>query len=93
MKITLDITERLYMAAKIRAVERGETLNQVILNALEKTLRETAPPALTRPPTFRERRRLLPEFERMLNADRLSAGTEPTALISEDRTARSDALL
>jgi hypothetical protein len=93
MKTTIDIPVPLYMAAKIRAVERGKTLNQVVLDALEKSLGETAPPTLTRPPTFGERRHLLPEFERMLNQDGLSAGTDSTAMISEDRTARSDALL
>lgn len=85
MKTTLDIPEPIYLAAKIRAVERGKTLNQVVLDALEKTLDETAPPTLTRPPTFGERRRLLPEFERMLNEDVLSAGTDATALIGMDR--------
>ena len=79
MKTTIDIPVPLYMAARIRAVE--------------KNLGETSPPTLTRLPTFGKHRRLLPEFERMLNQDGLSTGTDSIALISGDRTARDDALL
>lgn len=38
MKTTIDIPEALYKKAKIRAVETGQTLKQIVLTSLEKEL-------------------------------------------------------
>ena len=39
MKTTIDIPEPLYKQVKIRAVERGQTLKQVVLDALHRELK------------------------------------------------------
>ena len=38
MKKTIDIPESLYKRAKIRAIERGKTLKQIVLASLEREL-------------------------------------------------------
>jgi len=91
MKTTIDIPEPLYKRAKIRAVERGETLKTLVLRALEQDLGggQTTPPE--KPRTFSERRRLLHEFERASKAGLLRPAPgdrDSTELISEDRDAR-----
>lgn len=64
MKTTIDIPERLYKRAKIRAIERGQTLKQIVLTSLEK---ELATPATVEEPrsSYWGNRQLLPEFARL----------------------------
>lgn len=91
VKTTIDIPEPLYKQAKIRAVERGQTLRVLMLSALERELGNAGSLPAERPKTFAERRRLLPEFVRASNAGLLrpaSGERDVTALISEDRDAR-----
>jgi hypothetical protein len=95
VKTTIDIPEPLYKQAKIRAVERGETLRTLVVRALERDLDRDEGALRERTKTFAERRRLLPEFEAAIRrgALRAKAGTDVTQLISEDRNSREDALL
>ena len=90
MKTTIDIPEPLYKAAKIRAVERGQSLKQIVLRSLEREL--NAPPAGDPPPVSRwARRRLLPEFTRLEAAGAFAphpAHRDITDLISDYRDGR-----
>lgn len=64
MKTTIDIPDDLYKKVKIRAVERGQTLKQIVLESLEKELDST--PALGEPQvSYWARRKLHPEFARL----------------------------
>lgn len=70
MKTTIDIPEPLYKAAKIRAVEYGQTLREVVVAALERDLRgsEAEEPAA---PYF-ARRTLRPGFEKLVGTGALA---------------------
>lgn len=92
MKTTIDIPEPLYRKAKIRAVETGTTLRQIVLSSLTKEL-EPAESTTVTGQTFGERRKLRPEFQRLMEAGAFSGGTDSTIIISEDRSSREDALL
>ena len=92
MKTTIDIPESLYKKAKIRAIETGQTLKQIVLTSLTKELEPVSPsPAAGQ--SFMERRKLLPAYEAALKAGAFSGGTDSTQMISEDRSSREDALL
>jgi len=91
MKTTIDIPEPLHRKAKIRAVETGSTLKQIVLTSLTKELETTdAIPVPGQP--FMERSRLRPGYEASLKAGAFSGGTDSTVIISEDRSSREDAL-
>ena len=92
MKTTIDIPEALYRRAKIRAVETGRTLKELVLNSLEREL-SPASSGLPTGRSFGERRQLRPEFQRLMESGALGGGTDSTDLISEDRSSREDALL
>jgi uncharacterized protein YggE len=87
VKTTIDIPEALYKKAKMRAVERGQTLKQVVLGALEHELEPSA--RVEEAPTSAwARRKLRPEFQALWESGALSGGTDSTAIISEERDAR-----
>jgi hypothetical protein len=92
VKTTIDIPEALYRRAKIRAVETGRTLKELVLNSLEREL-SPASSGLATGRSFGERRQLRPEFQRLMESGALGGGTDSTILISEDRSSREDALL
>ncbi len=92
MKTTIDIPDTLYKEAKIRAVQTGQTMRSLVLNALAREL-EGSPPDTDEGKSFWERRKLLPEYETALKAGAYSAGADSAAMISEDRSSREDALL
>lgn len=90
MKTTIDIPEPLYKAAKIRAIETGRTLRQVVLTSLERELARTAE-GEEAPKTFAEKRRLLPEFVRLQAEGAFTprpGDRDITDLISDDRDGR-----
>ncbi len=91
MKTTIDIPEPLYRKAKIRAVETGTTLKQIVLTSLTKEL-EPRDASSTESQSFIERRKLQPGYEAALKAGAFSGGTDSTVIISEDRSSREDAL-
>lgn len=91
MKTTIDIPESLYKRAKIRAVEHGQTLRQLVLISLEREL-EAPKSAKEDPAAYWANRKLLPEYEAALKSGALSGGTDSAAIISEDRDSREDAL-
>ncbi len=87
MKTTIDIPEVLYKKAKIRAVERGQTLKQIVLESLEKELE--SPTAVEEAPSpYWANRPLLAEFKKHWESGELSGGTDSTEMISDDRDAR-----
>jgi hypothetical protein len=90
MKTTIDIPEPLYRRAKIRAVETGRTLKDLVLTSLEKELDPSSTAQAS--PTW-SNRKLRPDFEAALKAGAFSGGTDSTVIISEDRTSRENALL
>jgi hypothetical protein len=90
LKTTIDIPELLYKKAKICAIERGQSLKQVVLSALENNLAE--PATITRKVPYFARRKISPEFARLQarSAFRRKPGDRDiTELISEDREDRS----
>ena len=90
MKTTIDIPEPLYKKAKIRAVERGTTMRGLVLEALERVLESAPEPDGG---TFLERRRLVPEYRKAMEAGAFRGGTDSADIISEDRSSRDDSLL
>ena len=86
MKTTIDIPESLYKRAKIRAIERGQTLKQIVLTSLEREL-DPSPISPEPPASHWANRKLLPEYEAALKAGAFSGGTDSTIIISEDRDA------
>lgn len=87
MKTTIDIPEALYKRAKIHAIETGRTLKDIVLGSLEKELAATP----TETPTWANRK-LLPEFQHLMESGALSGGTDSTILLSEERSSREEAL-
>ena len=90
MKTTIDIPEMLYKKAKIRAIESGQTLKQIVLTSLEREL-ETAAEMRTTPTSPWANRKLLPAFARLQAAGAFGLGPgdrDITELISEDREDR-----
>jgi hypothetical protein len=87
MKTTIDIPDELYKKAKIRAIEQGLTLKQVVLTALKRELGVS--PFLQEPTAlYWANRKLLPEFEaaQKAGAYRPNLGDRDiTELISNDR--------
>lgn len=91
VKTTIDIPEALYKKAKIRAVERGQTLKHLVIDSLAKELEGGSEPEPG--PSFLEKRKLLPAYEAAFKAAAFSGGTDSAIMISEDRSSREDALL
>ncbi|MDH4410419.1 MAG: hypothetical protein QE273_12455 [Verrucomicrobiales bacterium] len=84
MKTTIDIPEALYKRAKIRAVETGQTLKQIVLTSLEKELSpQTAVAEET--VSYWAKRKLLPGFKEYWESDGLDGGPDSTRIISEGR--------
>lgn len=92
VKTIIDIPDPLYKKAKIRAVETGRTLKQLVLTSLEKELDPPPSPPEQEPLTWANRK-LLPAYEAALKAGAFSGGTDSTVIVSEDRSSREDALL
>lgn len=90
MKTTIDIPELLYKKAKIRAIERGQTLKQIVLTSLQREINSTTADLPTEKPSW-VNRKLLPEFARLqaTGAFKSKPGDRDiTDLISEDRDDR-----
>lgn len=67
MKTTIDIPEPLLKKAKIRAIELGQSLKQVVLTALEHDL-ETPEKVAEAPVSYWANRKVTPEFKRLMDA-------------------------
>ena len=89
MKTTIDIPEPLFKRAKIRAVERGQTLKELVLVSLHREL--DGPDVVAEPSaSYWANRKLLPEYENAVKAGafRPAPGDKDiTDLISEERDA------
>jgi hypothetical protein len=92
MKTTIDIPESLYKRAKIRAIQDGITLKQMVLNALERQLNSADVREATDHPYWSQRL-LRPGYAEALKTGAFARGTDSTAIISEDRSSREKALL
>jgi hypothetical protein len=91
MKTTIDIPDALYKRARIRAIERGKTLKQIVLASLERELDAPDTGEPERPASFFQKRKLLPEFSRLEAAGGFKPGPadrDVTELISQDRDGR-----
>ena len=85
MKTTIDIPEALYKKAKIRAVERGQTLKQIVLTGLEKEL--ASPLAMEEnQASYWANRKLRPGYRKMLESGALKPkpGSRPIDEIVEE---------
>lgn len=77
MKTTIDIPEPLYKKVKIRAIERGVTLKEIVLASLEREM-ESPPPTPVQPAGSRwVNRKLRPAYRQMMESGALkpSAGS------------------
>lgn len=93
MKTTIDIPDSLYKKAKILAIERGQTLKQVVLDSLEAELKtpKNSAKVAKEPKSYGANRKLLPDFARLqaAGAFRPKPGDRDISeLISEDREDR-----
>ncbi|MFA6287661.1 MAG: hypothetical protein WC661_09785 [Opitutaceae bacterium] len=87
MKTTIELPEDLYRRAKIRTVEQGCTLNDLIVKALVHEIQ--TPPASASPvESAWSRRQLTPAYDRLLKTGAFSGGRDSTDLLSEERDAR-----
>lgn len=91
MKTTIDIPDPLYKKAKFRAIEQGVTLKQIMLSSLEHTLGQPANSAVAQ--SFAQRRRLRAKFQQLRETGELAGGVDSTTSVSDDRSARENALL
>jgi len=87
MKTTIDFPDALYRKVKIRAVERGQSLKDLVVAAVERSLRESADSGRVEEAQapYWAARRLLPEFRDSWEAREPSSGTDSTLIVSEDR--------
>jgi len=92
MKTTIDIPTALYKQAKIRAIERGQTLKQIVLISLERELNAPLSPSTSpAPASYWANRALLPEFAAAQQDGAYRPHPEHrdiTDLISDDRDGR-----
>lgn len=85
MRTTLDLPDDILRRAKIEAVERGSTLRQLIIEALQREMASTERPRkrLARPPiklaADAPLRRLSPEAVKRLHAEDLQRSDESKA--------------
>jgi hypothetical protein len=90
MKTTIEIPEDLYKKTKIRAIECGLTLKQIVLNSLERELQ--ASPLMQQSATsYWANRKLLPEFAAAQKAGAYRPKPDDrdiTDMISDDRDGR-----
>ena len=87
MKTTIDIPEDLYKRVKIRAIERGQTLKQIVITSLEQGIDAPSAPLPAAKPSWANRT-LLPGFAAAQEAgsyDPKPGDRDITDLISEDR--------
>ena len=91
MKTTIEIPKALYTRAKIRAVERGETLRQVVLRALEREVAEEVACSGGKK-NYWAKRKLRPGYQKALETGVFSVGADSADLLAEDRSSREDAL-
>jgi hypothetical protein len=90
MKTTIEIPEDLYKKTKIRAIECGLTLKQIVLKSLERELQVS--PLQQGPDTsYWANRKLLPEFAAAQKAGAYRPKPQDrdiTDMISDDRDDR-----
>ena len=98
MKTTIDIPEPLYQRAKIRATERRQTLQEIVLTSLRRELAHSPASESRKIPVDSAgsgwaNRTLRPGFRRYFESGALSGGTDSTVIVAEDRSSREAALL
>jgi hypothetical protein len=88
MRTTLDIPEPLYKQAKIRAVEEGSTLKEILLRGLQHALEAKSSSPAKPTTSYWANRQMLPEFKAVWESGVFAGGTDSTQIISEGRDAR-----
>ena len=91
MRTTLDIPDEVYRRAKIRAIEQGRTLKELMLSALERELKASGGVVAETPPPYFARRKVSPELQKLSKSGMLKpkpGSKDITELISEDREER-----
>lgn len=89
-KTTIDIPEPFYRKAKINAIERKQTLKQLVLQALQREL-DLSVEGDAKQQTFGGRRNFIPSYEKAAKAGAFSpppGACDITTSISEDRNDR-----
>jgi hypothetical protein len=71
MKTTIDIPEPLYKKAKIRAIERGVTLKQIVLDSLEREMESPLPTPVQITGSRWANRKLRPTYRQMMESGAL----------------------
>lgn len=89
MKTTIEIPEPLYKKAKIRAVETGQTLRQIVLDSLRNELEGRSRVEEPAAPYWANRK-MRSGFKRLLENGSLDGGTDSTVIVSEDRSSREE---
>jgi len=83
MRTTIDIPEPLYQRVKSQAAKQGTSIKALVLKALEHELLPEQPPASEVP--YFARRKLNPEFRKLMESGALRGGRDSTDIISEER--------
>jgi len=90
MKTTIEIPDDLHKKTKIRAIESGLTLKQIVLNSLEREL-QASPLQQGAATSYWANRKLLPEFAAAQKAGAYRPTPQDrdiTDMISDDRDGR-----
>lgn len=93
MKTTIDLPDDLYRRAKIKAVERSITLKDLLIASLADAI-FSAPRSLktadssASPAARWSRRRIVPGYVQLREANTFAAGPDSTAILDEERGAR-----
>lgn len=91
MSTTIEIPDVLYQKAKLLAVHTDLTPKQIMLALLEKEL--DAEPQAASDQSFMEKRVVHPGYAAALKSGAYATGTDSASILSEDRSARENALL
>ena len=72
--------------AKIRSVELGTSLKEILLRGLDRELADPAESSVNDRPSYWANRQLLPEYAAAIEAGAFSGGADSTRIISVDRS-------
>jgi hypothetical protein len=92
MRTTVDIPDSLYQAAKIKAVQKGGTLKEIVIQALRHDLEKNQGVCEPENPYWGNRD-LSPGMKDQLSAGQNEPGQTSTHLLSEERDSRDASLL
>lgn len=88
MKTTIDLPDDLYRRAKIKAVEQSTTLKDLLISSLAVSVSTSSQTQATTPAERWARRRIVPGYARLREANAFAAGTDSSTILDEERGAR-----